>query len=208
MLFKFLNVSKGTELRLRRRKAQQIRMSKRNLAFLATNRVRRFEESLSVEKIVAEVLEDCVKAVSKVGDRIVTVQKRRTVPIKRKGKESRKRRRHNWSTWLQHSYAIFMILHPEIFNGNVEKESESLGIARSTLQGWISTNIKKNCVPKWYDIIRSLTWDDVKKNYSKEVVSKFKAVDGTRKLKLSKFSIFSGQNAVLSKFSGVPAAKR
>ena len=140
MLFKFLNVSKGTELRLRRRKAQENRMTKRNLKILASNRVQRYEESLSVEEIVAEVLKDCVEAVSKVDDRYMPEEKRSvietpTVLIKSKEKESRKRRRHNWSTWLQRSYAIFMLLHPEIFNGNVEKASESLGIARSTLQG-------------------------------------------------------------------------
>ena len=65
----FLNVSKETELKLRKKKAEEIRMTKRTLKFLASNRARRFEDSLSVEEIVAGVLEDFVEAVSKISDR-------------------------------------------------------------------------------------------------------------------------------------------
>ena len=59
-----------------------------------------------------------------------------------------KRRRRTWHTWLRRSYAIFMLLHPKIFNGNAAAASEKLGIARSTILGWVSTNPKKNCVAK------------------------------------------------------------
>ena len=48
----------------------------------------------------------------------------------------------------------------------------------------------------------------MKKHYSSDVVREFEDVDGTRKLKLSKFSTFSGKNVVLSRFCGVPPAKR
>ena len=41
-----------------------------------------------------------------------------------------------------------MLLHPKIFNGNACEASENLGIARSTLLGWVSMNVKSNVVSR------------------------------------------------------------
>ena len=71
-------------------------------------------------------------------------------------KESRKRK-HIWQTWVERSHVIFMLLHPEIFNGNAAEASELLGIPRSTLLGYISTNPKRNMVPKWFDLVSRLS---------------------------------------------------
>ena len=101
-----------------------------------------------------------------------------------------------------------MLLHPQIFNGNAALASETLGIARSTLLGWVSTNVKKNSVAKWFDIVKNLTWGEVKKNYKPEFVAQFGEVDEIKKLKLSKFRELRGDCVVLSRFCSVPPAKR
>ena len=160
MLFSFLNVSQDAELRLRKTKSQKQRFTKRTQKFLAAERVLRFEKSLSVDAIVAGVLRDCVDAVCKLDitkKRVVKVEETQIVKPVVKKPVNKKRIGHMWYTWLSRSYAIFMVLHPEIFNGNAAAASECLGIARSTLLGWVSTNVKRNCVDKWYDIVQNLT---------------------------------------------------
>ena len=119
-----------------------------------------------------------------------------------------KKRKFTVFSWYERSYAIFMLLHRKIFNGDVYRASEMLGIARSTLQGYISTNVKKNVVPKWFDIVASLTWGVVKARYSKKIVAMFEGVDDKEQVNLSKFLPLRGKSVVLSKFCGVPPAKR
>ena len=65
-----------------------------------------------------------------------------------------------------------MYVHPPIFNYNAMMTSAVLGISRSTLLGWVSTNVKKNVVGKWYDIVKALNWAKVKKHFSPEIVRK------------------------------------
>ena len=64
MLFRFLNVDKKTELRIRKRKASALRVTKRTQRFLAEERVNKFKSTISVEDAVADILDDCVDAVS------------------------------------------------------------------------------------------------------------------------------------------------
>ena len=90
-------------------------------------------------------------------NRVVKMEETQFVKPVVKKPVNKKRSAHMWYTWLNRSYAIFLVLHPEILNGNAAATSECLGIARSTLLGWVSTNVKRNCVDKWYDIVQNLT---------------------------------------------------
>ena len=101
-----------------------------------------------------------------------------------------------------------MVLHPQIFNGNAALASIHLGIARSTILGWITTSVKKNCVRKWYDIVVNLTWSQVRERYNKELVAKFAHIDGDEKVSLEKWRLLRGDNVVLSEFCNVAPAKR
>ena len=136
MLFSFLNIDPVTELKLRRRKARAEMRSMRTVNVLAQNRLDRFVKTQSDKEIIADILEECVLAVSN--------QKVRRVvkpPQCKKVKEEQKivlrdrKRKHHWRSWLQRGFAIYMFLHPQIFGRNVWEASEALGIARSTLQG-------------------------------------------------------------------------
>ena len=77
MLFTFLNIDPVTELKLRKAKASKEKFSKRALKVLAENRVERYENSKSIEDVVAELLEECVIAVSKQRPRRVVKAPRR-----------------------------------------------------------------------------------------------------------------------------------
>ena len=101
-----------------------------------------------------------------------------------------------------------MLLHPNIFNSNALEASEVLGIPRTTLLGWVSTNPKRNFVPKWFDLVSRLCWGEVKKSYSPEIVELFSHVEDDRKLKLTKFRELKGDCVVLTKYCDVPPAKR
>ena len=101
-----------------------------------------------------------------------------------------------------------MTLHKKIFNGNIYLGSEILGIPRSTLQGWITLNNKRNTVEKQYDLVANLTWGDVKKRYDTRITDKFMFLGDEEKVDLSKYKVLRGHTVVLSAFCGVPAAKR
>ena len=75
----------------------------------------------------------------------------------------------NTLTWEQRSCAIFCYLHPGIY-GSLQKEmklkkiSELVGIEVNSLRRWV---IKRNqyskvFIPKWYDIVNSMQWKDVR----------------------------------------------
>ena len=93
-----------------------------------------------------------------------------------------------------------MILHPQIFTGNAAFASIHLGIARSTILGWIATSVKKNCVRKCYDIVVNLTWALVREWYNKSFVAKFLHIDGDEKVSLEKWRLLRGDSVVLSEF--------
>ena len=161
MLFSFLNVSKPVELRLRKKKAQCLRVTKRALRVRAEYRLQRFEESMSVEDVAAG-LGDCVDAVCNtlaagyrpMNPKMKADEKKEeqviVLPIKKK-------RGRVWSTWLDRSYVIFMYLHPLIFNRNVAVACDVLGVHRTTMLGWVSCSVKKNYVSSWFDLVASLT---------------------------------------------------
>ena len=158
MLFSFLNVDKKTDLRLRKRKASSLRITKRTQELLNLERAKRFQEAITVRDEVSGILHDCVDAVDKLDiKRIIRPVVEHKVVEEEKEPLSPNRDKHIWRTWLKRSYGIFMLLHPKIFNGNAADASETLGIARTTLLGWVSTNSKRNCVSKWYDIVKELT---------------------------------------------------
>ena len=64
MLLSF-NVDPTSELKISMRKARKERLSKRSLKILAENRSDRYERSSSIKEFVADLLDDCVEAVSK-----------------------------------------------------------------------------------------------------------------------------------------------
>ena len=61
---------------------------------------------------------------------------------------------------------------------------------------------------KWYDLVASLTWGDVKKYYHESITKLFETLEDTEKVNLSKCNKLRGKNVVLSAFCGVPSAKR
>ena len=63
MLFSFLSLSRAAELRIRKRKAQCDRVTKRTLKSHADDRVKRFEEVLTLERFLRDVVSDFVDAV-------------------------------------------------------------------------------------------------------------------------------------------------
>ena len=52
------------------------------------------------------------------------------------------KRNYKWKMWMERGLAIFMLLHLQIFLGNAEDASKTLGVARSSL-GWVSMNPTK-----------------------------------------------------------------
>ena len=64
MLFKYLNVDPATELKMRMKKANKERMTKKILRLVASNRKERYINSRTDKEIIAGVLDDCVVAVS------------------------------------------------------------------------------------------------------------------------------------------------
>ena len=119
-----------------------------------------------------------------------------------------KKRKRVWDTWLKRCYAIYMYMHPQIFNCNASEASEVLGTSRTTLLGWVTLSVKKNYVNRWFDIVANLTWADVKQNFNEEIADKYKHIPEESKVNLSKYKELRGENVVLSSFCGVPAAKR
>ena len=150
MLFRFLNVDKKTELRIRKRKASALRVTKRTQRFLAEERVTKFKSTISVEDAVADILDDCVDAVSNLDVARVVRPVEKVKIVREAEKESIPLNdgKRVCLTWHHRCYAIFMFLHPEIFNRNAAAASEALGIARPTLLGWVSTSGRRNYVPK------------------------------------------------------------
>ena len=63
MLFSFLSLSRAAELRIRKLKAQCDRVTKRTLKIHADDRVKCFEDVLTVEHFLRDVVSDCVDAV-------------------------------------------------------------------------------------------------------------------------------------------------
>ena len=63
MLFSFLSLSCASKLGIRKRKSQCDRVTKRTLKIYADDRGKRFEEVLTVEHFLRDVVSDCVDAV-------------------------------------------------------------------------------------------------------------------------------------------------
>ena len=93
-------------------------------------------------RIAAEVVGDCVEAVCKnASNKVVCATANGEVELCTKHKDKRK-------TWIERGLAIFMLRHPQIFKGNAEDASTTLGVARSFLPWGVSMNSKKTLVHK------------------------------------------------------------
>ena len=61
-----MTIDRATEMRLRLKKVQRERINARALKVLNLDRVRRYEESLSIKYFISDLLKDCVDAVCSV----------------------------------------------------------------------------------------------------------------------------------------------
>ena len=138
-MLSILTIDRATEMRLRLKKVQRERINARALKVLNRDRVRRYEESLSIEEFISDLLKDCVDAACS-----VAAEPKRTplklVNLKPEEKpkvESKvtRKRRNRYDTWHARGYANYMLLQPGIFNGDAYRASQSLGIARTTPLG-------------------------------------------------------------------------
>ena len=103
------------------------------------------------------------------------------------------------STWNKKAKTIYMLLHPQIFNGNCDLAGMKLGFAPGTLRGWISTKSKNNFIPLWFDIVNNMTFLCVKKHFSEKIIEEFcKDVSDESTVCLKKFKPFKGSTVVLS----------
>lgn len=238
MLFSFLSLSCASKLGIRKRKSQCDRVTKRTLKIYADDRGKRFEEVLTVEHFLRDVVSDCVDAVVEMlseenehkeskseeemeeskyeekKEEIKYEEEKEEVAVdkpfvKVKSKRvSLMKRTCPWYTWLKRCYVIYMYLPTMIFNQNMEKTCVMLGIPRSTLLGWVSRNVKTNCVAKWFDIVSQITWGDVKNHVSSQITGSFDHIEENSKVDLSKWKMLRSENVVLSKFCGIPPSKR
>lgn len=91
-------------------------------------------------------------------------------------KQSRAHRR--VVTWAAHRIpAIFMHLHPKIYNRDSNKTASLLGVARSTVIGWITSDDLRS---KWYTSVKFLTWGKAKQFFSEEQTDLFNVEDDAR----------------------------
>ena len=70
-----------------------------------------------------------------------------------------------------------------IFGGYACEASEAPGIARSTLLGWVSRNVKSNIVYKCFDIVANLIWGEIKKCYSEEIRDRFGFIEDDSRIR-------------------------
>ena len=56
-------------------------------------------------------------------------------------------------TWPVRAVAIFMFLHPQLFNGNVKVASTVFGVSRPAFMAWL----KPSFIHKWHDMVSDLT---------------------------------------------------
>ena len=190
MLFSFLNVNPSTELRIRMKKSRTARMKKRRFRAIKEERMRVYLNSISMEESIKEMVLNMIDSASSFAECRRRVKPKR--PIEEALSEEKeelpicRKKRRIVRTWFERSYAIFMLLHPKIFAGDANEASLTLGIARSTLLGWLSPTSKKKYVEKWFDIVANLTWGDVRSRYDEKVVEKFKDIDDNEKVNLSR----------------------
>ena len=162
------------------------------MEILAKDRIERQEKTRPVKEVAAIVLDECVTAVCET----LASSRVRKVQVESKEKELvvkpvvnpvvRRKRRRVWDTWVKRCYAIYMYMHPQIFNCDASEASEVLGTSRTTLLGWVTLSVKKNYVNKWFDIVANLTWADVKRNFNEELTDKQNHIPEDSKVNLSK----------------------
>ena len=77
-----------------------------------------------------------------------------------------------------------MALHPKIWGSLQAKERNArcakvLGIEVGAVYNWFLTGGKKCMVPAWYDLVRSMTWADVKKFLHPDLINPFQLSDNS-----------------------------
>ena len=152
MIYDYFHISKPAELKLRRNRSMNKRISKQTLKIHAEARVKKYNEIMSIEKFVRGIIYDCVEAVCD----MISSEGKHNIPLRENKEEEKKvilpqrvlKRRRGWRTWYERCYAIYLLLHPMIFNNNAAEASLTLGIPRGTLLSWVSCSVKRNLVSK------------------------------------------------------------
>ena len=107
-------------------------------------RLDRYMRSLSIKEVVSEILSECVSAVcesEKSKKNRAEVKEDIVVPVEMKSCSTKspedwnRKRKYISCSWHDRSFAIYMLLKKNIFNGNVYTASRVLGIPRTTLCG-------------------------------------------------------------------------
>ena len=121
-------------------------------------------------------------------------------------------------TWLERSALIWLYLCPEAFSHlsgaeRLKRVATSGGVSWETLKKWVNLSPKKATVftPKWYNIVKSMKWVDVKKFFPKRWASKLGhlKLNLTVKAHLSPWLPFTKEAPVtLSKYADIAPAKR
>ena len=62
--------------------------------------------------------------------------------------------------WVERTAAVFMYLHPKLFNFDAQRTADAFGITLQTFYGWISTNTSagRKFISTWHQIIQGMTW--------------------------------------------------
>ena len=93
-----------------------------------SERVKRYENTRSVEDGVAEVVGNFLEAFCKnASNKVVCAPANREVEFKMNPVLCTKRK-HKWKTWIERGLAIFMLLQPQIVKRNAEDVSKTLGV--------------------------------------------------------------------------------
>ena len=108
-------------------------------------------------------------------------------------------------TWPVRAVAIFMFLHPQLFNSNAKVTSTMFGVSRSTFLGWLTPSY----ICKWHDMVSDMTWAQGRaeiKGFVSKFGSKYAGVPDDAKIPASVLNPYAqarGAHApkVLSKFN-------
>jgi hypothetical protein len=78
-------------------------------------------------------------------------------------------------TWIQRSFIIFIYLHPQMGNKNIDYTCRLTGVKANTLLGWIT---KPSLIECWIKIVTSLKARDTLKSLPSDLQDCFNDIDG------------------------------
>jgi len=119
------------------------------------------------------------------------------------GSEVKKKRQRVVLTWTTKAVAIFMFLHPLLLNKDAQRAADMFSVSRTTLVTWLSKDAKRCDVPKWFDMVKQLTWGVAKQRLVPEIVEQFDVPDelSLPEDELAVYEPYRGKQEVLSVFN-------